>query len=221
MSLPITYPHLMTLGKLFVPQWPYLQNGNDFSAYFMRLLYVNMGKAQNSAWFQEALCKHQLLPVAKHVAWALPAMCDHMTTLWSLECDQKWCVQLLMNPCRGPLPLLVGRINMMRPWEGRCVLRILTCHVSSGLLMIRLVPEKNDLLSDLSHYYLGILVMTLICIQIHTGNFPGPGWSLWGTSVYCMGACLQDLAARGEERVSTCHCLKCYGAPVCQSVHSN
>ena len=181
----------------------------------------------------------------------------------------------------------------MRPWEGRCVLLTLTCHVSSGLLMIRLkwkvkllscvwlfatpwtvayqappsmgffqarvlewiaisfsrgsswprnrtrvshiagrrftfwatrealiirlLPEKNYLLSDLSHYYLGILVITLICIQIPTGNFPGPGWTLWGPLHYWMGACLQDLAARGEEESFHLPLLKMVWGP-CLSV---
>ena len=84
-------------------------------------------------------------------------------------------------------------------------------------LIIRLVPEKNYLLSDLSHYYLGILVITLICIQIPTGNFPGPGWTLWGPLHYWMGACLQDLAARGEEESLHLPLLKMVWGP-CLSV---
>ena len=84
-------------------------------------------------------------------------------------------------------------------------------------LIIRLVPEKNDLLSDLSHYYLGILVITLNCIHISTGNFPGPGWTLWGPLHYWMGACLQDLAARGEEKSLHLPLLKMVWGP-CLSV---
>lgn len=194
----------------------------------MESLYVNLCKALRTVLGSRkhhvrVSCYYELSTCPEH--FQLCAATWH--TLWPLEYEWKWCVQLSVNPCRVPFPLPVGRImDMMRPWDGSSVL--LTLWPAMSALELWAAYAQITAWEKLTSIWLKLLL------------FGGLGYSSWPVLTYILIIFMDWMKPLGnlcfttwglvsrtwwlevkKKKKSPPAIAKSSGAPVCQSAYRN